>query len=244
MALSTYSELVTALGVWMKGSPLAGQEEVLVALATDEINARLADALNSGARIRPMLERDIITIDAEYESMPDADSGMILPLAMEVTSLDDAWQIDYIAPEHMVAMKYGEEDARSEVSALISGDPPRYYTIVGSQFRFFPEPQSGDSFTADFSRYVKVPDINDNNTTNWVLTNHRNAYLYGAVAQAEMLGWNDPRMVNVATLFANAVDGITARYPAPADMTPLRSEVALLGSRRGLTNSSFLSGNF
>ena len=88
-----------------------------------------------------------------------------------------------------------------------------------------------------------MPALSDSATTNWLLASHRNAYLYGTLAQAELLGWNDSRMANIATLFANAMDGVIARYPVQSDMTPLRSELGAFGGG-GMSYSSFMAGTF
>jgi hypothetical protein len=237
MALSTYSELQTALAAWLDGSDFAGRETDFIALCEDEISARLSDAINRGASIRRMLTRSALTIDAEYVAQPDTD--MILPLTIEVSALDRPWQISYIDPDSLVRMKYDVDNERDAIDSLIGSEPPRYYTIVGDQFRFFPAPQS--SFTSEFIRYVRPPALSDASPTNWILTNHRNVYLYGALAQAEMFGWNDARMANLATLFVQAIDGLIARYPVPSNHAPLRSEVGQLG-RTNYSYNSFMSG--
>ena len=47
----------------------------------------------------------------------------------------------------------------------------------------------------------------------------------------------------VVGLFAQAVDGIIARYPTPVDRAALTSEAARFGLGRDLSLSSFLSGS-
>ncbi|KQX18142.1 MULTISPECIES: phage adaptor protein [unclassified Sphingomonas] len=241
MALSTYFELVASLAVWLDGADLAGQEGTLVSLTEAEINARLADAIDRGRAVRPMAVRDTLTIDAEYVDFPSVSTDIILPISIEITSLDRPWEVLYASPESLVAMKYGVESERSSVSAFIAGDPPRYYTIVQGQLRFYPAPLD-TSFTAEFTRYETLPALGEATSTNWLLSQHPNVYLYGALAQAELLGWNDSRMANLATLFVNAVDGMVARYPEPVSRTTLRTDLACFG-RRGVDDyASFIGG--
>lgn len=239
MALSNYSELAESISSWLDGSDLGGREADMIALCEEEINARLAAGLDQGAFIRPMAVRGALTIDAEYIDLPDGD--MVLPISMEISGIGAPWEVKFVAAGRLLAMK-PEEDAERVAVELMAGAPvPRFYTVIGDQLRFFPAP--GQSFAAEFTRFAKVPALSDEVASNWVLASHRNAYLYGTLAQAELFGWNDARMANVATLFAQAVDGIIARYPTPVDRSSLRNETAHLGhTGRTMTMASFLSG--
>jgi hypothetical protein len=240
MALSTYSELVESISAWLDGSDLGGREADFIALCEDEINARLAAGIDQGAFIRPMAEKGALTIHGEYVELPD--SHLIRPIAIEISGLAVPWEVRFTSAERLIGMQADAAQARARIQALTGSAPPSHYSIIGTQFRFFPAPES--SFTAIFSRFSKVPALSPDADSNWVLAHHRNAYLYGALAQAEMFGWNDPRMANLATLFAQAVDGIIARYPAPVDRSTLTSEVARLGNGpSGSTLVSFLAGS-
>lgn len=237
MALSTYSGLVASLSTWLKESSFSGLEADFIALAEAEMNARLSAAINQGSPIRPMMQKDTLIVYGEYVDMPDGRT--IVPVSIEVTDVERPWRVQYIDPDSLVRMKFGEDEERDAVNGILGSEPPRYYTLVGDEIRFFPEPEI--TFSAELTRYVKVPALTAEDTTNWVLTSHPNAYLYGSLAQAEMFGWNDSRMANLATLFANAVDGIVASYPAPSSNAPLRSE--LTGFRgNGYSYNSFMSG--
>ena len=240
MALSNYAELVESISAWLDGSDLGGREADMIALCEDEINARLAAGIDQGAFIRPMAVRGPLTIDSEYVDLPDGD--MVLPISIEISGLSAPWEVKFTSGSRLLAMRPREDEARATVQTMAGVAVPRFYSVIGDQLRFFPAPEQ--SFTAEFTRFSKVPALSEEVSTNWVLASHRNAYLYGTLAQAELFGWNDARMANVATLFAQAVDGIIARYPTPVDRAVLTSETARLGLRgRNLSLSSFLSGS-
>ena len=240
MALSNYSELVESISVWLDGSDLGGRAADMIALCEDEINARLAAGIEAGAFIRPMAVRGSLTIDGEYVDLPDGE--MIRPISIEISGLDAPWEVRFVTPERLIAMKPDEETARVAIELMAGAAVPRFYTVIGEQLRFFPAP--GQGFTAEFTRFARVPTLSDEAGSNWVLAGHRNAYLYGTLAQAELFGWNDARVANLAGLFAQAVDGIIGRYPAPVDRSALSSEVALIGDNRGApTLSAFLAGS-
>jgi len=234
MALSNFSELVESLSAWLDGSDLGGREADLIALCEDEMNARLAVALREGAFIRPMAERGSLTITGEYVDLPDG--NMVLPISIEVSGLAIPWEVRFLSAERMAGMKTDQEGERRRVEMLAGAAVPSFYTLIGGQLRFHPVPEQ--SFSAVFTRFSKVPQLSTDMTSNWVLASHRNAYLYGALAQAEFFGWNDVRMANVATLFAQAVDGIVARYPLPVDRARLTSALPHFG-RQGCPGSLF-----
>jgi hypothetical protein len=157
MALSNYSELVESISAWLDGSDLGGREADMVALCEDEINARLAAGIEAGAFIRPMAVRDALTIDGEYVDLPDGE--MVRPISIEISGLDMAWEVRFVTPERLIAMMPGEEEARVAISMMAGVPAPRFYTLVGEQLRFFPAPTQ--SFTADFTRFVRVPALSD-----------------------------------------------------------------------------------
>lgn len=241
MALSTYSELIASLSAWLDGSDLGGREADMIALCEIEIDARLAAGLQQGAFIRPMVERGPLTINGEYVDLPD--SGLVLPISIEIVGLDQPWDVRFVSAERLLAMKPDAAHERLRVTGLAGSPAPSHFTLLGDQIRFFPAPEQ--SFDAAFTRFSKLPPLSIEAPSNWLLASHGNAYLYGALAQAELFGWNDARMANIATLFAQAVDGIIARYPAPIDRSSLKSDAALLGNARsGLALASFLNGTF
>ena len=238
MALRTYTELVASISAWLDGSDLGGREADLIALCEDEINARLAAALRDGAFIRPMAVRGHLSIHAEYVDLPDAET--VLPISIEIGGLDAPWEVRFIAADKLAALTPMEGRERAVTRVAAGADVPRFYSVIGDELRFFPVPQS--TLLAEFTRFVRVPALSEEVASNWVLDSHRNAYLYGTLAQAELFGWNDSRMSNLATLFEQAVDGIVARYPVPADRPSLTSDVAWQRRCGPAAMSDFLAG--
>lgn len=238
MTISTFTDLVAATAIWLDGSDLAGQETSLIALTEAEINARLAGGIAEGRMILPMIARTGVTIDGEYVALPDEDGEMILPISLEITGLARPWRLRPVAPQHLAEMGHEAIEERALIAAAISGDPPRYYTVLNGEFRFFPGPRT--SFTGEFMRFVEVPALTAEGGANWVLAKHPNAYLHGVLAQAELMGWNDTRVPTFAALFTSACDGILARYPVTVSQMSLRSGIRdLVGGGSGLTTAEF-----
>lgn len=53
---------------------------------------------------------------------------------------------------------------------------------------------SGDTGTVNLRYYAKVPPLSADMATNWLLTNHPDAYLFGSLTEAEPYLLNDTRM--------------------------------------------------
>jgi len=236
VALSTYSELQESLSAWLDSADLDGREADFIALAEDEIGARLLAGLNEGRMIRPMVTRSALTIDDEYVDLPDG--NMALPISIEVTSHSEPWTIDYLSPEDFLQLKV---EIGSDPDTSV---PPVRFTVLNDELRFWPAPAT--SWTAEFTRFDNVPALSDTNTSNWVLANHRNAYLAASLIQAMLFGWENPTKVDWDTRFETAMSGLLARYPVQSSQAKLRSETALLGRNAGnrLTLSGFMSGQF
>ena len=83
---------------------------------------------------------------------------------------------------------------------------PEVYTILGSNFRFAPKPDSSYSGTLNF--YKSFDALSDSNTTNFILTSHPAIYLYGSLYHAALfLGGVDPRQVQqYQSMFVTALE--------------------------------------
>ncbi|ODU22777.1 MAG: hypothetical protein ABS87_01005 [Sphingomonas sp. SCN 67-18] len=69
---------------------------------------------------------------------------------------------------------------------------PRVYAIVAGQIVVGPTPIS--AVTALLTYNAKIPALSATNQINWLLADHPDLYLYGALLHAEMFGWNDERL--------------------------------------------------
>jgi hypothetical protein len=68
---------------------------------------------------------------------------------------------------------------------------PGYYTIIGSELHF--ESTPAEIFEVEMYYYA-FEELDESNTTNWVLTDHPDIYVYGTLLEAESFLMNDPRL--------------------------------------------------
>lgn len=230
MAITDYATLQSTIQDHLDDSTTltAARVQTCIQLAEGEINQALTQGLEQGRKIRPMVARSDITISTEYKTIPTTPAEMALPVSIEITSIaDQPWRITYVDPDALVEMKQQESLYRSEIAQMLGSTdtPPKHYTIVGTELRFFPVPET--SYTAEFSRYCRLPALSDDNTTNWLLTAFPNVYLYAALAQASMLDVNAAGAEVWDAAFQRAMAGVLAAYPIPRSGAQLRHDLPL-----------------
>lgn len=173
MALSTYTELKTAIANWLNRSDLTSE------ISSDFIILTEAD-LNAKLRIRQMHDQTTITINAETESVP---TGFLQIRDFYILSNGQKFPMTFISPAQMDSIK-----------ASSTTGVPSSYTILGSTFRFAPRPDS--TYSGVLNYYKKFDALTATNQTNYILTDHPAVYLYGSLFHAaNFLGGFDANQV-------------------------------------------------
>jgi hypothetical protein len=180
MALTTYAELKTSVGDWLNRTDLATAISDFVSLAEAQIERQL--------RTRQMIVRANASFAAaaEYGTVPDD--------FLETKSIKlDTNPITYLSFQTIDAM-----DQLSNTTYLSSGKP-LYFSVVGSQFRLLPIPDG--AYTAELVYYAKLAKLSNTNTTNWLLTQAPDVYLYGSLLQAAPYLQDDARISVWSSLY-------------------------------------------
>lgn len=198
MALDTYTDLLAELATFSVRDDQTALWPTCV---------RLAEAwLNRELKLRRMEAHEPVTIDAEYEAVP-ADFGGVRAFELQTNPVVE---LQYRKPDDMAALKGGDYQA---------GGIPQVYTIVGDEFRFLPAPD--ESYTAELTYWQKIPAL-ASNETNWLLSDHPDLYLYGALVQFAMMT-EDQRLGAWSGVFNEAIRAARAadsgeRYGAKLSM--------------------------
>lgn len=159
MAITTYSELQTAVSSWSHRT--VSQVIDFITLAERRINSKLNSRM---AEVETTLTA---TVDSRYIALP---SLYLYPLAL--------WR-DYPTGTRTEIIYATAEVMGSTIS---SSGFPDFYTIDGSNLAF--EMPNIDAFDY-ILRYKKLYDI-ASTTTNDILTNYPDVYLFGALVEAAM----------------------------------------------------------
>jgi hypothetical protein len=183
MAISTYAELQTAIADWLNRDDLTSVIPTFITLTEAALNRQL--------RVNEMIERDTSTISGGYVNMP-------------VDWLETISLITIGSPP--VVLEYVAQMGMAEVRATQRAGDPIVYTIINNKFQIFPAPSA--STDVEMTYYAKIPALSDSNTSNWLLANHPDAYLFGSLVHAEPYLKNDERMPMWASMYKGSIDAI------------------------------------
>lgn len=192
MSIDTYSELQTAVSNWLERDDLSSRIPEFIELA--EANIR------RDVRIAEMLTRSSLTVNARQISKP---TGYLE--ALNIRLLTD--------PVTVLTNVNLNEMTRLRKSTT---GKPLYFT-VHTEIEFDRSPDQ--SYSGEIV-FFKAIDPLATTSTNNLLTNAPDIYLYGSLLAAEPFLMNDERVVLWKTLYQQAVDNINqrtiqSRHPGP-----------------------------
>ena len=186
MAISTFAELKTAAANWLDRSDLTDRIPEFIALAEARFNRIL--------RIRDMetVSTAISTVGGTREySLP---TGFVQMKEFHLTT-EPITPLSYVTPEMMSRMWAGSTTAK-----------PQVFTIIADNVRLGPCPDA--VYTTSMLYYKTFTALSDSATTNDMLTNNPDVYLYGTLLEAEPFIMNDERVQLWAIAFKQAIDDI------------------------------------
>lgn len=182
MSISNYTELKTAVSEWLHRA---------------DLSARAEDFIQQG---EAWLNRKLRTVDMEERASA----------AMGTTDRFDTLPSGYLEMQSIYYTADNEEITFVEPSALIrlitTNGKPAHFTIKdGIEWSCVP-----DSAYAYEIHYFKALDI-ETDTTNWLLTNHPDIYLYAALASASIYIADDNRVPGIKALLNEAVEDLNTQ---------------------------------
>lgn len=185
MAISTYTELKSAVADWLNRDDLTSVIPTFIALAETSMERAL--------RTRKMLVRANATIDTQYSAVP---SDFLEIRSMKITSSSP------IQPMYAQTM-----EAMDDLDAKNPGTgKPVYFCVVGNQIRVHPAPSG--NYTAELAYYSTINKLSASVASNWILASHPDAYLYGALLQAAPYLKDDERAGVWSGLYVAAIEAI------------------------------------
>ena len=182
MAINTYGTLQTAVANWLDRDDLTDRIPEFIALCEATFNRVL--------RIRAMetTVSDTTVGGTKTDALP---TGYLQMREIHLTT-SPVVSLSYITPEIMYRIRSGSTSAK-----------PNSYTIVGDNLLFGPTPDG--AYTYDMTYYKAFDALSDAATTNWIILNAPDLYLYGTLLQAEPFLMNDQRVQLWATAFRQAI---------------------------------------
>ena len=182
MAISTYSELNTAVANWLDRDDLTDRIPEFIALCEARCNRLL--------RIRAMEEKQTASTVAGQRNLA-LPTGFIQMRNLQINA------------SPIVPMQYVTPEIYDRLYGSASTGTPQMYTIIADEIQLGPTPASVQTIEMLF--YKKFDALTALATTNWMITNAPDVYLYGCLLEAEPFIMNDPRVQLWATAFKQAI---------------------------------------
>lgn len=194
MSITTYAELQDAVKAWLNAPEMDETITTFISLAEAQMQREI--------RHHKMMKRSEAEIDTRYFVLPNNwaetvrfNVGGDRTYRLELTSMDDMLQL-------------------RQANADLTGRPS-HFAHIGDQLEVYPTPDG--VYSVELLYYEKIPALSDSNTTNWLLEDHPDVYLYGTLMQAAPFLEQDQRMQVWSGLYATAVKSVTeesrkARY--------------------------------
>lgn len=187
MAITTYAELKTAIADFLNRDDLTSVVDSFIDLAEANMQRTIRHWRMEG--------RSTATLDTQYSALP---ADFLETIRFHITS-------GTTNPLELVSQ--GELMKRKENSLNTSGKP-RFYAMTAGELEVFPAPDG--EYTGELYYYKRITPLSDSNTSNWLLTYHPDAYLYGALIHTAPYIQDDERIQLWGSLYRATVDGINA----------------------------------
>jgi hypothetical protein len=187
MALDgTYSGLKASVASTLARGDLTASIPDFIAMAEAQISRRLV----KDGPVADMMGRSDATITSEFVTVPADFMG-----ARAIYLAGDTNPIEFVEPEKIIE--------RKALYPNKSG-APSVFSVVGREFQFWP--WTGGTYAAELTYWKRLPALSDTNTSNWLLRQYPDAYLYGACLQSAPYLKDDDRL----TVWAGLLEAILA----------------------------------
>lgn len=184
MAITTYTELKSAIADFLDRTDLTSTIPTFIALAEAQINR---DVRHWKMEKRATGEQ---SAGDEYMQIP-ADWLETIRMHLATTGTRP---LDLISRKAMEDKRAGNEN--------MSGTP-RYYTFADSQFQLYPTPS--ETIDVELLYFAKTEALSDSNASNWLLLEAPDVYLYGALIHSAPYLAEDERVAVWAQMYGASV---------------------------------------
>jgi hypothetical protein len=183
MTIGTYAQLKDTIADFLLRDDLTAAIPTFIRLAEARIDRDL--------RHWRQEKRSVAQLDTQYSAIP---ADFLRPIRLQITDLPTG----EVAPISTAQMLQLRGDRNDRV-----GRPTNYALTAGS-IELYPTPDN--TYNASLVYYGRIDALSDSNTTNWLLTEAPDAYLYGALIHSAPYLKDDPRITVWGTLYTVAID--------------------------------------
>lgn len=182
-----YASLKTAIASWLKRTDLTSKIGDYIALAEAKMSA---DIVSRAMQIRTVLNT---VADEAYVTLPTD----MVEMHRLIAKTDPIYVLQYRTPDEL----------STEYPTALVGEP-KIFTVIGNELQLAPIPDA--VYDLELTYQQRIPALSDSNTTNWLLTNYPNVYLYGALYTAQPDILNDERLPLFFKMYQEGVEAINS----------------------------------
>lgn len=211
MALDTFANLSTAIGTW------ADRNDAAFTAAIPDFISMFETTANAELPLRTRFNLATATLTT---------TANIATVTLPTDFLEAKALVNTSTTNPINVLTYYTASALYTAfpTALTVPDRPKGYTFVGSTLELAPVPDS--AYTLKLYYYQKATALSASNTSNWLLANFPNLYLFGALIAAEAFLGTDPRIKLWGELYDNLVQKLSgANERGQYGGTPLQVRV-------------------
>ncbi len=187
MAITTYAELQTSIADFLNRDDLAS-------VATSFISLTEAD-MQRKVRHWRMEKRSTAELDTQYSAIP---ADFVEVIRFHVTD-NGTNPLELISQSDLLQLK---EQSRNTAGT------PKFYAFTAGELEVYPAPDG--TYNVELYYIASIPALSDSNTSNWLLEQYADAYLYGSLVHSAPYLKDDARIQVWAALYQNAIDAINA----------------------------------
>jgi hypothetical protein len=185
VSITTYSELQTAIADFLDRDDLASVVPTFIRLAESRLNRDL--------RTWKQEVRSVATLDEQYSGLPP---DFAQPIRLQITDGPTS-EVEPISTALLLELRSERNDRPGR---------PTHYAITAQGIELYPTPDQ--AYTASLVYYAKIPALSGTTTSNWLLTDAPDVYLYGALVHSAPYLQDDPRIAVWEGLHASGVTAL------------------------------------
>lgn len=185
MTIATYSDLQSSVADFLNREDLTSAIPTFIKLAEARISRDL--------RHWRMETRSTAELDTQYSAIP---ADFLQPIRLQITDAPTV-EVSPISTAQMLQLRTDRNDRVGR---------PTNYALTAGGIELYPTPDL--TYNASLVYYARVPTLSVTNTTNWLLTEAPDVYLYGALVHSAPYLKDDARIQVWEALLAQGINNL------------------------------------
>jgi hypothetical protein len=185
MAITTYAELKSAVADFLNRDDLTSVIPTFISMAESTLNREV--------RHWRMEQRSTAEIDDQFLTLP---SDWIETVRISVQDTVP-YTLNLVSRDAMQDYRFRGDDVASK---------PLYYAHIAGEIEMYPTPDA--TYDIEMLYLKKIEALSDSNTSNWLLSEAPDLYLYAALIETAIYLKDDERLNSYAAMYKSKLDAL------------------------------------